>query len=314
VSKPTISQDWQEAPALAGVHHVKLPVSDLARSRQWYCSRLGYEVTVEFVEQGKLMGHVLEHPNGGPQLALRLAPVRARAAGLMNRPGRPRETLPRPLDLPRPLQPPAGPRPTAPAIHPARTCRWPRPSGPASRPVPLPARPAHCPARGSPRPARSARPGAWPPRHPAGRRLLRLLRGARRRAGARGRPDRRRWVRAAAPRDGQARRHLPTREPCRREDARGGLVWAEPPHNPRVCGQRGIWRACGVQALGVAAEADRDAQARVEVCPGQVDGHVSSSDMGGAATLAWCGRGASRADTDGAVAHPALREPPGERR
>ena len=69
-----------DAPALAGVHHLKLPVSELARSCQWYRSRLGYDVTVEFVEQGKLMGYVLEHPNGGPPLALRLAPIRARAA------------------------------------------------------------------------------------------------------------------------------------------------------------------------------------------------------------------------------------------
>jgi catechol 2,3-dioxygenase-like lactoylglutathione lyase family enzyme len=80
VSKPTVSKDMQDAPALAGVHHLKLPVSDLARSRQWYRSRLGYEVAVEFVEQDKVMGYVLEHPNGGPQLALRLAPIRARAA------------------------------------------------------------------------------------------------------------------------------------------------------------------------------------------------------------------------------------------
>jgi hypothetical protein len=27
-------------PALAGVHHLKLPVTDLARSREWYRSRL----------------------------------------------------------------------------------------------------------------------------------------------------------------------------------------------------------------------------------------------------------------------------------
>jgi catechol 2,3-dioxygenase-like lactoylglutathione lyase family enzyme len=80
VSKPATSQVRKNAPTLAGVHHLKLPVSDLARSRQWYLSRLGYEVTVEFVEQGKLTGYVLEHPNGGPPLALRLAPIRARAA------------------------------------------------------------------------------------------------------------------------------------------------------------------------------------------------------------------------------------------
>jgi catechol 2,3-dioxygenase-like lactoylglutathione lyase family enzyme len=67
-------------PALAGIHHLKLPVTDLARSREWYRSRLGYQVTVEFVEQGKLMGYAMEHPNGGPPLGLRLDPDRARAA------------------------------------------------------------------------------------------------------------------------------------------------------------------------------------------------------------------------------------------
>jgi catechol 2,3-dioxygenase-like lactoylglutathione lyase family enzyme len=69
-----------EAPALAGIHHLKLPVTDLARSRDWYCSRLGYRVQLEFVEQGKLMGYGLSHPNGGPGLGLRLNPERARAA------------------------------------------------------------------------------------------------------------------------------------------------------------------------------------------------------------------------------------------
>jgi catechol 2,3-dioxygenase-like lactoylglutathione lyase family enzyme len=69
-----------DAPALAGIHHLKLPVSDLGKSRDWYQSRLGYRVEVEFVEQGRLMGYALEHPNGGPPLALRLDPDRARAA------------------------------------------------------------------------------------------------------------------------------------------------------------------------------------------------------------------------------------------
>jgi catechol 2,3-dioxygenase-like lactoylglutathione lyase family enzyme len=69
-----------DAPALAGVHHLKLPVTDLARSRDWYYSRLGYQVQIEFVEQGRLMGYSLSHPSGGPALALRLNPVRARAA------------------------------------------------------------------------------------------------------------------------------------------------------------------------------------------------------------------------------------------
>jgi catechol 2,3-dioxygenase-like lactoylglutathione lyase family enzyme len=69
-----------DVPALAGIHHLKLPVTDLARSLEWYRSRLGYEVQVEFVEQGRLMGYGLAHPAGGPDLGLRLDPDRARAA------------------------------------------------------------------------------------------------------------------------------------------------------------------------------------------------------------------------------------------
>ncbi|WP_067466519.1 VOC family protein [Actinomadura macra] len=68
------------APHLDGVHHLKLPVSDLARSLEWYRSRLGYEVEIEFVEKGVLMGYALRHPVGGPMLALRLDPQRAAAA------------------------------------------------------------------------------------------------------------------------------------------------------------------------------------------------------------------------------------------
>jgi len=69
-----------DIPALAGVHHLKLPVTDLARSRDWYQTRLGYQVVAEFVEQGQLMGYAMTHPNGGPPLGLRLDPDRARAA------------------------------------------------------------------------------------------------------------------------------------------------------------------------------------------------------------------------------------------
>jgi catechol 2,3-dioxygenase-like lactoylglutathione lyase family enzyme len=69
-----------DLPALAGIHHLKLPVTDLARSREWYQSRLGYQVQMEFVEQGRLMGYGMSHPRGGPPLALRLDPERARAA------------------------------------------------------------------------------------------------------------------------------------------------------------------------------------------------------------------------------------------
>jgi len=67
-------------PALAGIHHIKIPVTDLARSIAWYTSRLGYTEGFHFVEDGVFIGVALEHPNGGPDLALRLNP--AASAGL----------------------------------------------------------------------------------------------------------------------------------------------------------------------------------------------------------------------------------------
>ena len=67
-------------PELDGIHHVKLPVRELARSREWYESRLGYRTAIEFIEQGELKGLSMRHPNGGPELALRLDPDRAVAA------------------------------------------------------------------------------------------------------------------------------------------------------------------------------------------------------------------------------------------
>jgi len=70
----------QQAPTLAGVHHLKLPVADLRRSQRWYETRLGYRLTEEFHEHGELRGIGMEHPNGGPALALRLDPERARTA------------------------------------------------------------------------------------------------------------------------------------------------------------------------------------------------------------------------------------------
>jgi catechol 2,3-dioxygenase-like lactoylglutathione lyase family enzyme len=66
-------------PDLSGIHHVKLPVSDLDRSREWYTSVLGLRVEIEFVEDGRLMGLALGDAAGRLRLALRLDPVRASA-------------------------------------------------------------------------------------------------------------------------------------------------------------------------------------------------------------------------------------------
>ena len=59
------------APRLDGFHHVKIPVTDMQRSLDWYRSRLGFTEGIRFVEDGVLTGVTLEHPNGGPPLALR---------------------------------------------------------------------------------------------------------------------------------------------------------------------------------------------------------------------------------------------------
>jgi len=67
-------------PALGDVHHLKLPVSDLARSIEWYRSRLGYRVALEWREDDRLTGVTMDHPNGGPSLGLTLAPELARAS------------------------------------------------------------------------------------------------------------------------------------------------------------------------------------------------------------------------------------------
>jgi catechol 2,3-dioxygenase-like lactoylglutathione lyase family enzyme len=65
--------------ALAGFHHVKLPVADLTRSRDWYTRVLALEVALEFVEDGTVMGLALRDADGRVQLALRQDPERAAA-------------------------------------------------------------------------------------------------------------------------------------------------------------------------------------------------------------------------------------------
>ena len=66
-------------PDLSGLHHVKLPVADLNRSREWYTAVLGLRVEIEFVEEGSLRGLALTDASGRLRLALRLDPVRSAA-------------------------------------------------------------------------------------------------------------------------------------------------------------------------------------------------------------------------------------------
>jgi catechol 2,3-dioxygenase-like lactoylglutathione lyase family enzyme len=62
---------------LRGFHHVKLPVSDIDRSLEWYARVLGLRVQLEFPEEGVLKGVALADPGETVALALRHDPERA---------------------------------------------------------------------------------------------------------------------------------------------------------------------------------------------------------------------------------------------
>jgi catechol 2,3-dioxygenase-like lactoylglutathione lyase family enzyme len=63
--------------AVSGIHHVKLPVTDVAVSRAWYERVLGFVLDIEFEEDGVVRGVGLGRDGVG--LALREAPERAKA-------------------------------------------------------------------------------------------------------------------------------------------------------------------------------------------------------------------------------------------
>jgi catechol 2,3-dioxygenase-like lactoylglutathione lyase family enzyme len=64
---------------IAGVHHTKLPVSDVEQSRDWYIRVLRFEQGIDFVEEGRLMGVALRVPHQDWSFALRRDPERAKA-------------------------------------------------------------------------------------------------------------------------------------------------------------------------------------------------------------------------------------------
>jgi catechol 2,3-dioxygenase-like lactoylglutathione lyase family enzyme len=73
-----VQYEWGEGD-VAGFHHVKLPVSDVARSRDFYIAAFGFESQMDFVEDGELRGASLHHPASGIGLSLRGDAERARA-------------------------------------------------------------------------------------------------------------------------------------------------------------------------------------------------------------------------------------------
>ncbi|HLX87545.1 MAG TPA: VOC family protein [Acidimicrobiales bacterium] len=64
-------------PPLNGIHHVRLPVSDVVTSCDWY-GLLGFEPVLDYEEEDQLVGVALRHPSG-ITLGLHLAPDRASA-------------------------------------------------------------------------------------------------------------------------------------------------------------------------------------------------------------------------------------------
>lgn len=66
-------------PDLTPIHHVKIPVSDVRASSEWYLRVLGLEVAIEFTEDGELRGVALKAPDGTTQIAFRYDPTRAAA-------------------------------------------------------------------------------------------------------------------------------------------------------------------------------------------------------------------------------------------
>ena len=68
------------APTMTGIHHVRLPVSDLARSRSFWEDVLGYVWDFDFPGEEGPAATALRHPDGGPNVVLWLDPERARAS------------------------------------------------------------------------------------------------------------------------------------------------------------------------------------------------------------------------------------------
>ncbi|MEU5866564.1 VOC family protein [Nonomuraea sp. NPDC047529] len=61
---------------LNGFHHVKLPVSNVHKSLEWYRRVLGLDVAIEFVEDGVLRGVALSDAAHTMMIALREEPGR----------------------------------------------------------------------------------------------------------------------------------------------------------------------------------------------------------------------------------------------
>ena len=77
-SRVVVQHEWSRG-AVTGLHHVKLPVTDVVRSSDWYQRAFDFSCEVEFPENGRLLGVALRSPGSDLRLALREDPRRAAA-------------------------------------------------------------------------------------------------------------------------------------------------------------------------------------------------------------------------------------------
>jgi catechol 2,3-dioxygenase-like lactoylglutathione lyase family enzyme len=54
----------QLRPEITGLHHIRLPVTDVLRSRDWYGEVLGFEPVLDLEEEDRLLGTSCSIPSG----------------------------------------------------------------------------------------------------------------------------------------------------------------------------------------------------------------------------------------------------------
>jgi catechol 2,3-dioxygenase-like lactoylglutathione lyase family enzyme len=67
-----------EPSTFVALHHVRVPVSDVLRSRDWYTDVLGFAPRLTFEDRDSVIGVVVDHPSG-LTLGLHQQPDLARA-------------------------------------------------------------------------------------------------------------------------------------------------------------------------------------------------------------------------------------------
>jgi catechol 2,3-dioxygenase-like lactoylglutathione lyase family enzyme len=72
-----VSDPAAEVSATLGLHHVRLPVSDVMRSRDWYVDVFGFEPLLCLEDEDRVIG-VFVRQRGGLTLGLHHAPALAR--------------------------------------------------------------------------------------------------------------------------------------------------------------------------------------------------------------------------------------------